>query len=171
MTFPRSVGQIPISYQQYRTGRPVLSEKNIVYRSAYIDSPNTPRYAFGHGLSYTSFAYSDLVVSKPSMKQGDKVTVSFTLTNTGNRAGEEVAQLYIRDPVASVVRPLMELKSFQKLKLAPGESRKLSFEVHRDTLAFHNTRLAWVAEPGEFELMVGTAADAIRLRGKLTLVD
>jgi len=171
MTFPRSVGQIPISYQQYRTGRPVLSEKNIVYRSAYIDSPNTPRYAFGHGLSYTSFAYSDLVVSKPAMKQGDKVTVSFTLTNTGNRAGEEVAQLYIRDPVASVVRPLMELKGFQKTKLAAGESRKLSFQVDRNTLAFHNTRLAWVAEPGEFELMVGTAADAIRLRGKLTLQD
>ncbi|MDT1894051.1 glycosyl hydrolase, partial [Acinetobacter baumannii] len=82
MTFPRSVGQIPISYQQYRTGRPVLDQANIVYRSAYIDSPNTPRYAFGHGLSYTSFVYSDLAISQPTMRQGGKVTVSFTLANT-----------------------------------------------------------------------------------------
>lgn len=171
MTFPRSVGQIPISYQQYRTGRPVLDPANIVYRSAYIDSPNTPRYAFGHGLSYTSFAYSDLALSRPSMRQGDKVTLSFTLANTGQRAGEEVAQLYLRDPVASVVRPLMELKGFQKLRLEPGERRTVRFEIDRDTLAFHDNRLAWVAEPGEFELMVGTASDAIRLRARLTLVD
>ena len=171
MTFPRSVGQIPISYQQYRTGRPVLNEANIVYRSAYIDSPNTPRYAFGHGLSYTSFAYSDLALSQASMRQGDKVTLSFTLANTGKHAGEEVAQLYIRDPVASIVRPLMELKGFQKIKLEPGERRKLSFEIDRNLLAFHNRKLDRVAEPGEFELMVGTASDAIRLRGKLTLVD
>jgi len=171
MTFPRSVGQIPISYQQYRTGRPVLNEANIVYRSAYIDSPNTPRYAFGHGLSYTSFAYSDLALSQASMRQGDKVTLSFTLANTGKHAGEEVAQLYIRDPVASIVRPLMELKGFQKIKLEPGERRKLSFEIDHNLLAFHNRKLDRVAEPGEFELMVGTASDAIRLRGKLTLVD
>lgn len=171
MTFPRSVGQIPISYQQYRTGRPVLNEANIVYRSAYIDSPNTPRYAFGHGMSYTSFAYSDLALSQASMRQGDKVTLSFILANTGKHAGEEVAQLYIRDPVASVVRPLMELKGFQKIKLEPGERRKLSFEIDRNLLAFHNRKLDRVAEPGEFELMVGTASDAIRLRGTLTLVD
>ncbi|WP_306392930.1 glycoside hydrolase family 3 N-terminal domain-containing protein [Telluria beijingensis] len=171
MTFPRSVGQIPISYQQYRTGRPVLDPANIVYRSAYIDSPNTPRYAFGHGLSYTSFAYSDLALSQPSMRPGDKVTLSFTLANTGQRAGEEVAQLYLRDPVASIVRPLMELKGFQKLKLEPGERRRVSFEIDRDLLSFHNGKLDWVAEPGEFELMVGTASDAIRLRGKLTLVE
>lgn len=171
MTFPRSVGQIPISYQQYRTGRPVVNEANIVYRSAYIDSPNTPRYAFGHGLSYTSFAYSGLAVSKPTMRKGDKATVSFTLTNTGSRAGEEVAQFYIRDKVASIVRPLMELKGFQKVKLEPGESRLLSFAVDRDTLAFHNAKGEPVVEAGAFELMVGTASDAIRLRGELNLVD
>ncbi|OON60813.1 beta-glucosidase [Massilia sp. KIM] len=171
MSFPRSVGQIPISYQQYRTGRPVVNEANIVYRSAYIDSPNTPRYAFGHGLSYTSFAYGDLAISKPSMKRGDKVTVSFTLANTGARAGEEVVQLYIRDKVASLVRPVMELKGFRKLKLEPGERRTLSFQVDRDTLSFHNAKLQWVAEPGEFEIMVGSASDAIRLRGALTLSD
>lgn len=171
MSFPRSVGQIPISYQQYRTGRPVVNESNIVYRSAYIDSPNTPRYAFGHGLSYTSFAYGDLAISQPSMKRGDKVTVSFTLANTGARAGEEVAQLYIRDKVASLVRPVMELKGFRKLRLEPGERRTLSFQVDRDTLSFHNAKLQWVAEPGEFEIMVGSASDAIRLRGALSLSD
>jgi beta-glucosidase len=171
MTFPRSVGQIPISYQQYNTGRPVVNEANIVYRSAYIDSPNTPRYAFGHGLSYTSFAYSNLAISKPTMRKGEKATVSFTLANTGKRAGEEVAQLYIRDKVASVVRPLMELKGFQKVSLAPGESRTLSFAVDRDTLAFHNSKGESVVEAGAFELMVGTASDAIRLRGEISLVD
>ena len=171
MTFPRSVGQIPISYQQYRTGRPVLNEKNIVYRSAYIDAPNTPRYAFGHGLSYTSFAYGDLAIDKPALRRGDKATVSFTLANTGSRAGEEVAQLYIRDRVSSIVRPLMELKGFQKLKLEAGERRTVRFEIDRDTLSFHDARLAWTAEPGEFDIMVGTASDAIRLQGVLTLQD
>lgn len=171
MTFPRSVGQIPISYQQYRTGRPVLNEKNIVYRSAYIDAPNTPRYAFGHGLSYTSFTYSDLAIDKPALRRGDKATVSFTLANTGSRAGEEVAQLYLRDRVSSIVRPLMELKGFTKLKLEAGERRTVRFEIDRDTLSFHDARLAWTAEPGEFDIMVGTASDAIRLQGVLTLQD
>jgi len=171
MTFPRSMGQIPISYQQYRTGRPVVNEANIVYRSAYIDSPNTPRYAFGHGLSYTSFAYGDLAVSTPSMRKGEKASVRFTLTNTGRRAGAEVAQFYIRDKVASSVRPLMELKGFQKVSLAPGERRILSFAIDRDTLSFHDAKGELVAEPGAFELMVGTASDEIRLRGEINLVD
>ncbi|WP_296942987.1 beta-glucosidase BglX [uncultured Massilia sp.] len=171
MTFPRSVGQVPISYQQYRTGRPVVNAANVVYRSAYIDSPNTPRYAFGHGLSYTTFAYSDLVLSEPVMGQGDKVEVSFTLANTGRRAGEEVAQLYIRDRVSSIVRPLMELKGFRKLKLEPGERRTVRFVIDRDTLAFTDGKLRRVAEPGEFDLMIGSASDAIRLRGTLTLRD
>lgn len=171
MTFPRSMGQIPISYQQYRTGRPVVNEANIVYRSAYIDSPNTPRYAFGHGLSYTSFSYGGLALSKPSMRKGEQATVSFRLTNTGTRAGEEVAQFYIRDRVASIVRPVMELKGFQKVKLEPGESRTLSFTVDRDTLSFHNGKGERVLEPGAFELMVGSASDAIRLRGELRLVE
>jgi len=171
MTFPRSVGQIPIAYTQYRTGRPVENVKNTVYRSAYIDAPNTPRYAFGHGLSYTSFKYSKLDISKSRMRPSDKVVVSFTLTNTGARAGEEVAQFYLRDMVSSVVRPVMELKGFQKVSLAPGEQRRLQFMVDRDTLSFHNTKLDWVAEPGEFDLMVGGASDAIQLQGKITLVE
>jgi beta-glucosidase len=170
MSFPRSVGQIPLAYTQYNTGRPVQDPKNIVYKSAYIDSPNTPRYAFGHGLSYTSFEYGGLALSQPRMGPGDKVTVSFTLTNTGGRAGEEVAQLYLRDPVASIVRPLMELKGFQKVRLEPGEKRTLRFTIDRDTVSFHDRRSQWVAEPGEVAIMVGGASDAIKLKGSLTVL-
>ncbi|TWI69808.1 beta-glucosidase [Pseudoduganella lurida] len=171
MTFPRSVGQIPISYQQYSTGRPVLDEKNIVYRSAYIDAPNTPRYAFGHGLSYTTFGYSDLVLSKPAMGPRDKLEVSFTLSNTGPRAGEEVVQLYLRDKVASIVRPVQELKGFRKVKLAAGERRTVRFTIDRDALAFVNGRLERVAEPGDFVLMIGSASDAIHLRQEFRLLE
>ncbi len=169
ITFPRSVGQIPISYSQYATGRPLLDEKQIVYKSAYIDSPNTPRYAFGHGLSYTAFAYSDLAISAATMARGGTVTVSFSLSNTGPRAGAEVVQLYLHDPVASLVRPLKELKGFQKIMLQPGERRTVSFSIAADMLAFHNSKLEFRAEPGEFHVMVGAASDAIRLRGKFRL--
>jgi beta-glucosidase len=126
MTFPRNMGQIPITYQQDQTGRPVQDPKNVVYKSAYIDSPNTPRYAFGHGLSYTSFAYRDLRLSSTSMGPDGKITLSFTLANTGKLAGAEVVQLYLRDPVASIVRPLKELKGFQRVVLKPGEAQTLS---------------------------------------------
>lgn len=170
MTFPRSLGQLPISYIQYQTGRPVRDENSIVYKSAYIDSPNTPRYAFGFGLSYTSFAYSGLRLSRPRIGPQDSATLSFTLTNTGKRAGAEVAQLYLRDSVASVVRPLKELKGFQRVVLQPGEARTLSFTVDQAMLSFVNSRLQRVAEPGEFELMIGASSDDIRLQSVLELV-
>lgn len=169
MTFPRNMGQVPISYQQYETGRPVRDVNNIVYKSAYIDSPNTPRYAFGHGLSYTSFGYRDLRLSSNSMRADGKITLSFTLANTGKRAGAEVAQLYLRDPVASVVRPVKELKGFQRIALQPGEQRQVSFTIDRETLSFFDRKLAWTAEPGKFELMVGSASDDIRLRQTIEL--
>jgi beta-glucosidase len=169
MTFPRNMGQIPISYQQYRTGRPVLDEKNVVYKSAYIDSPNTPRYAFGHGLGYTSFAYRDLRLSRTSMAAGGRITLSFTLANTGPVAGAEVVQLYLRDPVASIVRPVRELKGFQRITLQPGQQQSVSFTIDQDSLAFFNRQLEWVAEPGKFELMVGSASDDIRLRETIEL--
>lgn len=170
MTFPRNMGQIPISYQQYETGRPVRDEKNIVYKSAYIDSPNTPRYAFGHGLSYTTFAYRDLTLSQPSMGPGGKITLSFRLANTGKRAGTEVVQLYLRDPLASIVRPVKELKGFQLLRLQPGEERQVSFTIDREILSFFDRKLAWTAEPGKFELMVGSASSDIRLRRTIELL-
>ena len=169
MTFPRNMGQIPIGYQQYQTGRPVLHNGNSVYRSAYIDSPNTPRYAFGHGLSYTTFAYGDLRLSSTRMTPDGKITLQFTLTNSGRVAGAEVVQFYLRDPVASVVRPVKELKGFQRIALKPGEHRTVSFTVDRDTLSFFDRKLAWGAEPGTFELMVGSASDDIRLRQTIEL--
>ncbi len=169
MTFPRNMGQIPIGYQQYQTGRPVLDNGNSVYRSAYIDSPNTPRYAFGHGLSYTTFAYGDLRLSSTRMAPDGKITLQFTLTNSGRVAGAEVVQLYLRDPVASVVRPVKELKGFQRIVLKPGEHRTVSFTIDRDTLSFFDRKLAWGAEPGTFELMVGSASDDIRLSQAIEL--
>ncbi|GAB3586339.1 glycoside hydrolase family 3 protein [Hymenobacter daeguensis] len=171
ITFPRNVGQIPIAYnQQYNTGRPLLKPSETRYRSAYIDAPNTPRYAFGYGLSYTTFKYSDLKISQAQLKAGESAQVSFTLTNTGKVAGEEVAQLYLRDPVASVVRPLKELKDFRKVSLKPGESKTITFTIDKDKLAFYNAKLEWVAEPGKFNLMVGSASDDIRLEGTLELL-
>ncbi|WP_207218337.1 beta-glucosidase BglX [Hymenobacter persicinus] len=169
ITFPRSVGQIPLSYQVYNTGRPVTKPGDIRYKSAYIDAPNTPRYAFGYGLSYTSFRYSDLRISRAQLQAGESTQVQFTLTNTGKVAGEEVAQLYLRDPVASVVRPLKELKAFRKVYLKPGESQTVTFTVGPDQLAFYNQQLQWVAEPGAFTLMVGSASDDIRLEGTVEL--
>lgn len=165
ITFPRSVGQIPLSYAQYQTGRPVTDERNVHYKSAYIDSPNTPRYAFGHGLSYTRFAYTDLKLQR----NGNSATLSFDLANSGAREGEEVVQLYVRDTVASVVRPLKELKGFQKVKLKPGEHRRIQFIVGPEQLAFYNRRLEWGVEPGEFRLMLGSASDDIRLETGLTV--
>jgi beta-glucosidase len=171
MTFPRNMGQIPITYQQYQTGRPVQDPKNVVYKSAYIDSPNTPRYAFGHGLSYTNFAYRDLRLSSTSMGPDGKITLSFTLANTGRVAGAEVAQLYLRDPVASVVRPLKELKGFQRVVLKPGEAQTLSFTIDREALSFYGRDLTWGAEAGKFELMVGSASDDIRLKQTIELTE
>jgi beta-glucosidase len=165
ITFPRSVGQIPLSYAQYQTGRPVTDEHNVVYKSAYIDSPNTPRYAFGHGLSYTSFAYTDL-----KLQRGEAgATLSFDLANTGARPGEEVVQLYVRDMVASLVRPLKELKGFQKVLLKPGEHKRIQFAIGPEQLAFFDRQLQWGVEPGEFRLMVGSASDDIRLEAPLTV--
>jgi beta-glucosidase len=169
ITFPRSVGQIPISYAQYNTGRPVTNDKDVVYKSAYIDSANTPRYAFGHGLSYTEFKYTGLTLSSPTMSGTQKVTLSFDLANSGKVAGTEIVQLYLRDMVSSVVRPLKELKGFQKVQLKPGETRRVTFTIERDTLSFFNSKLAWGAEAGEFKLMVGSASDDIRLESTLTL--
>jgi len=169
VTFPRNMGQIPLSYIQYNTGRPITDERDVLYKSAYIDSLNTPRYAFGHGLSYTDFKYSGLALSSARMSPAQKVTLSFDLANTGKVEGTEIVQLYLRDMVASVVRPLKELKGFQKVHLKPGEQRRVSFTIDRDMLSFFDSQLKWDAEPGDFRLMVGSASDDIRLEAGLTL--
>lgn len=169
ITFPRSVGQIPIYYSAASTGRPVTNPKNINYRSAYIDIPNTPRYAFGYGLSYTQFEYANLKLNRANLRKGQSMQVSFTLTNTGKYAGEEVVQLYLQDKVASVVRPVKELKDFAKVMLKPGESRLVSFTINPAKLAFYKPNTGWVTEPGAFKLMLGAASDNIKLAADFNL--
>ncbi|MES2277565.1 MAG: beta-glucosidase BglX [Bacteroidota bacterium] len=171
ISFPRSMGQIPIFYSQTNTGRPYNNEPNKLYLSSYIDESNSPRYAFGYGLSYTAFSYSNLQLDKTAIHSKDSITVSFKLTNTGNYAGEEVAQLYLRDEVASIVRPVKELKDFAKIMLQPGESRIIRFTINKDKLSFYDARLNQVTEPGNFQVMIGSASDDIRLHSSFTLTD
>lgn len=169
VTFPRSVGQIPLFYNYLNTGRPISKEGDIHYRSAYMDSPNSPRYAFGYGLSYTSFDYSNLKMSTDFLKKGQDLTVSFTLKNTGEYTGEEVVQLYIQDKVASIVRPVKELKGFEKINLKPGERKIVKFVLPASQLAFYKPGAGWVTEPGAFKLMIGSASDQIRLEQTFNL--
>lgn len=169
ISFPRSVGQIPVSYNAYSTGRPVKDPKNIHYRSAYIDETNLPRFAFGYGLSYTTFDYAALETDKKVFSKNETVNVKFRLSNTGKVAGAEVVQLYIWDKVASVARPVKELKGFQKITLNPGESKTVQFAIDKAVLSFYNQDLAYDAEPGEFEIMIGGSADSIRLRQVIEL--
>jgi len=169
ITFPRNVGQIPIFYNHYNTGRPVTKPTDIRYKSAYIDAPNDPAYAFGYGLSYTTFAYSDLKLSNANPQKNETIKVSFTLSNTGKVAGEEVAQLYIQDTFASVVRPVKGLKDFAKVKLNPGESKVITFEITPDKLAFYDEEKGWITESGEFKVMVGGASNDIKLKSSFEL--
>jgi len=169
ITFPRSVGQIPLFYNYLNTGRPVGNPKEIRYRSAYIDSPNSPQYAFGYGLSYTTFSYSDLKLSTKTLKKGEPLRVSIKLTNTGDIKGEEVVQLYLQDKVASLARPVKELKDFKKLMLNPGESQELTFTIGTDKLAFYKSGAGWIMEPGVFKLMIGGSSDQTKLETEFTL--
>lgn len=157
MTMPKALGQIPIYYNHLNTGRPVPEgvKEYRKYQSNYIDVRNDPLYPFGYGLSYTTFAYSDLHLSSTSMNAGGKVKASVTVTNTGSREAAEVVQLYIRDIFASVVRPVKELKGFERITLKAGESRKVEFEITPDLLKFYNSNLDFVLEPGDFDIMVG----------------
>jgi len=171
MTFPRSEGQIPLYYNYLSTGRPSNSDKDRNYKSAYLDSPNSPRFAFGHGLSYTTFDYSALSLSKTQLTMNDKINVSFTLKNTGKYDGEEVVQLYLQDKFASVVRPVKELKDFQKVSLKAGEAKNISFTIDKEKLSFYNQQLKWGAEAGDFKLMIGTASDKIKLEKDFILTN
>jgi beta-glucosidase len=169
ISFPHSEGQIPVYYNHFNTGRPASEEPGHGYQSSYIDLPLGPRYAFGHGLSYTSFRYDHLQLDRHQLHENEHLNASFELTNTGARAGSETVQLYLRDKVATLVRPVQELKDFQKITLQPGESRTVHFVIDRDKLSFYDAQLRWVAEPGEFEIQIGSASDEIRLREQFTL--
>jgi beta-glucosidase len=166
MTFPRNVGQIPIFYSMKNTGRPFKAEEK--YTSKYLDVPNEPLYPFGWGLSYTTFRYDNLRISQPSMGRNGRLTVRATITNTGQRAGEEVVQLYVRDLVASVTRPVKELKGFRKILLLPGESREVDFTISPQDLAFYTRDMTFKAEPGEFMIWVGPNSTE-GLEGRFTL--
>ena len=155
-TFPKNVGQIPLYYNHLNTGRPLEAGKWFSkFRSNYLDIDNDPLYPFGYGLSYTTFRYGDLQLSNNSMNEKGKITASVTVTNTGNYDAEEIVQMYIRDMVGSVARPVKELKGFERIHLKKGESRTVSFDITAEQLKFYNSALNWVCEPGEFEVMVG----------------
>jgi beta-glucosidase len=154
VTFPRSVGQIPMYYNFLQTGRPPEAQNK--YTSKYLDMPWTPLYPFGFGLSYTKFKISNLQLSAPRIPSTGKLTVSVEVENTGQRVGDEVVQLYIRDTVASLSRPVKELKGFQRLTLQAGEKRKVQFVLDREHLGFWNRQMRFVVEPGEFRVMVGS---------------
>ncbi len=170
MTFPRDEGQIPLYYNHFSTGRPSKDDNDKIYKSTYIDMPNSAKFPFGFGLSYTTFNYSDLKLSAPTLDAKGTISVSFTLTNTGKFTGEEVVQLYLKDPFASVVRPVKELKGFQKVKLNPGEQKVITFTIDNELLSFYNDQLQWVSEPGTFEVMLGSSSEDIRLKNTFELV-
>jgi len=170
MTFPREVGQVPIYYNHFSTGRPAKDENQTNYVSAYIDLKNSPKYPFGYGLSYTQFNYADLKLSSTKIKSNETIKVSFQLSNVGKVAGEEVVQLYLKDKFGSVVRPVLELRDFQKVKLNAGESKTIEFTIDKEKLSFYNDKLEWTAEPGDFELMIGTSSADIKLRSNFELL-
>ncbi|GAA4029576.1 beta-glucosidase BglX [Flavobacterium cheonhonense] len=160
-TFPRSVGQVPIYYAAKNTGRPLGNKQGNFekFRSNYLDERNEPLFPFGFGLSYTAFKYSNLRLSANTMKSNDKLQAFVDVTNTGNFDGKEVVQLYIRDLVGSVTRPIKELKGFKKISLKKGETQTVSFEITVEDLKFYNSDLQFVAEPGRFQLFIGTNSD------------
>ncbi len=169
LTWPRSVGQIPIFYAHKNSGRPLPEVPNDRYYSHYIDAPNTPLYPFGFGLSYTTFAFEQLRLNAPTLREGGApLMVTVRVRNTGSRAGEEVIQLYVRDLVGSVTRPVRELKGFQKIELAAGEARDVHFQLTPHDLAFWRADMTFGPEPGDFDVFVGDASTAT-LTGQFTL--
>lgn len=155
LTFPRSIGQIPLYYNHKNTGRPMSENK---YTSKYLDVANTPLYPFGFGLSYTSFAYRDLQLSSKEIQSDEGLQVTVTLTNTGKHAGTEIVQLYLRDYFASVTRPVKQLRRFAKVHLQPQQKTVVKFSLNRRDFEFYNTQLQKVVETGKFKVMVGTSS-------------
>ena len=171
MSFPISVGQIPIYYGHFNTGRPATDDKNRIYNSSYNDLSIFPKYEFGYGKSYTSFEYSNLQLSKKKIKQTESIEVSVTIANTGKYDGDEVVQLYLRDRVGSIVRPVEELKDLKKIFLKAGESKTIQFKIDKQKLSFYNQQLNWVAEPGDFDLMIGSSSRDIRVKDSFELIN
>ncbi|MGG1922882.1 beta-glucosidase BglX [Chryseobacterium sp. NRRL B-14798] len=164
MTFPRTEGQIPVYYNHYNTGRPAKNNTDRNYVSAYIDLDNDPKYPFGYGLSYTDFKYSDMVLNSTNLTGNQTLNISVTVSNTGKYDGEEVVQLYIRDLFGKVVRPVKELKGFQKVFIKKGESKKIDFKLTPEDLKFYDDNLNFDWEGGEFDIMVGTDSQHVQTK-------
>ncbi|KAA2222752.1 glycoside hydrolase family 3 N-terminal domain-containing protein [Chryseobacterium sediminis] len=164
MSFPRTEGQIPVYYNHYNTGRPAKNNTDRNYVSAYIDLDNDPKYPFGYGLSYTDFKYSDMVLSSTSLTGNQTLNISVTVSNTGKYDGEEVVQLYIRDLFGKVVRPVKELKGFQKVLIKKGESKKIEFKLTPEDLKFFDDNLNFDWESGEFDIMIGTDSQHVQTK-------
>lgn len=162
MTFPRAVGQIPLYYNHLPTGRPFDPEHPDKYTSRYFDITNGPLFPFGYGLSYTTFNVSDITLSAPTMKAGGKLQARVTVTNTGDREGATVVQMYLHQTMASSSRPVKELKGFRRVNLKPGESRVVSFDITDDALAFYNAQVKRVVEPGKFDVYVGLDSEKLK---------
>ena len=160
MTFPRSEGQIPIYYNHFNTGRPFKNDTDNIYVTAYTDLRNSPRYPFGYGLSYSKFEYGKIVLSADSMSVTGSIRAKVNVTNSGTYAGEEVVQLYIQDVAASLVRPVRELKGFQKIRLAPGETKEIEFVITEKELSFYQENLLYMPEPGQFRVFIGGSSAA-----------
>jgi len=167
-TFPQNVGQVPLYYAHKNTGRPLSGPWFQKFQSNYIDVSNEPVYPFGYGLSYTTFIYSDVKLDKTSITSSETLTVTVDVTNTGKYDGAEVVQLYVRDWVGSVTRPVKELRSFEKVMIKAGESKTVTFQLTKEDLSFYNYDLNWVAEPGEFSVFVGSNSRDVK-EAKFTL--
>ena len=161
VTFPRSVGQVPIHYRMKNTGRPQESDTFTKFKSNYLDAPNSPLYPFGFGLSYTRFEYNNLILSENTLSPGGGLKISVEVTNTGSFDGEEVVQLYIHDKIASVTRPNKELKAFQKVHIQKGEAETVTFTLSSEDLGFYNTNGDYIVEPGEYEVFAGSSSENV----------
>jgi beta-glucosidase len=184
VTFPKMVGQIPIYYNHKNTGRPPIPESwvyiddipvrnrqsSLGFESHYLDAGYEPQYPFGYGLSYTQFEYNKLTLSSETIKSDESLTVSAEIKNTGSVEADEIVQLYIRDLVADITRPVRELKGFQRIRIKPGESKTVQFELHADDLAFHNQKMQLVTEPGAFHVWIAPDSDS-GLKGTLELLE
>ncbi|HEY8508513.1 MAG TPA: glycoside hydrolase family 3 N-terminal domain-containing protein [Steroidobacteraceae bacterium] len=170
VTFPRTTGQVPFDYAARATGRPAdpdLSRDS----SRYFDQPITPLYPFGHGLSYTEFRYSDLRQSTQKIGRGERIEISAVIENAGKMTGDEVVQLYVRDPVASVARPVLELRGFKRITLRPGERKRVTFTLSPEQLAIYEAPGQWKVEPGRIEFMIGASSADLRLRGAFEIAE
>jgi len=163
MTFPLNVGQVPLFYNVKNTGRPINPENpHEKYKSNYLDSPNTPLFPFGYGLSYTTFQYSDIKITKRSYRHGENIIASADITNSGDRDGEEIVQLYVHDIVGDVTRPVKELKAFKKVMIKKGQTITVAFTVAPEELAYYHQDMSFSYDPGDFEIFIGTNSENVK---------